>query len=71
MMSLFDVGYNLKVYGDNIAKEAKEEGRLEGIISMIEICKEFNMSYSDTIKKISSKFRLSEVEAEEKVKENW
>ena len=30
MMSLFDVEYNLKVYGDNIAKESKEEGREEG-----------------------------------------
>ena len=30
MMSLFDVGYNLKVYADNIAKESKEKGRLEG-----------------------------------------
>ncbi len=33
----------LRFYGDNIAKEAEEKGRLEGIISMIEMCKEFNM----------------------------
>ncbi len=76
MMSLFDVGYNLKVYGDNIAKEAKEEGRLEGkleggIISMVKICKEFNISISDTINRISSEFGLSQTEAEEKVKKAW
>ena len=75
MMSLFDVGYNLKVYGDNIAKEAEEkgklEGRLEGIKSMAKMCKEFNVSISDTIKRISSEFGLSETEAEEKVKKIW
>ena len=70
MMSLFDVEYNLKVYGDNIAKESKEEGRQEGIKAMIEMCKEFNVSISDTIKRISAKFGLSE-EAENKVKEVW
>ena len=61
----------LRFYGDNIAKEAEEKGRLEGIISMIEMCKEFNMWYSDTIKRISSKFKVSKSEAEEKVKEIW
>jgi len=72
MMSLFDVEYNLKVYGDNIAKESKEEGRLEGgIVSMVEMCKEFGVSYIDTIKRISSKFALSEIEAEEKIRKVW
>ena len=52
--------------------EGKEEGRLEGgIISMVEMCKEFGISFSDTIKKISSRFGLSEEEAENKVKEIW
>ena len=46
MMSLFDVGYNLKVYADNIAKESKEKGRLEGkfegwIILMVKSYKKF------------------------------
>ena len=68
MMSLFDVEYNLKIYGDNIAKEAKEEGR---IISTIEMCKEFGISFSDTVNKISSKFNLKEEEAENKVKAIW
>ena len=75
MMSLFDVEYNLKVYAKNIADESKEEGRLEGrlegIISMVKMCKEFNVSFSDTINRISSEFGLSEIEAEEKVKKVW
>ncbi len=80
MMSLFDVEYNLKVYGENIAKEAEEKGRLEGklegkleggILSMVKICKEFDVSILDTIKKISSEFGLSQTEAEEKVKKIW
>ena len=75
MMSLFDVEYNHKVYAKNIADESKEEGRLEGrlegIISMVKMCKEFNVSFSDTINRISSEFGLSEIEAEEKVKKVW
>ena len=56
----------------NITKESKEEGRLEGgIVSMVKICKEFNVSILDTIKRISSEFGLSEIEAEEKVKKIW
>ena len=56
----------------NITKESKEEGRLEGeIVSIVKICKEFNVSILDTIKRISSEFGLSEIEAEEKVKKIW
>ncbi len=72
MMSLFDVEYNLKVYAKNIAAEAKEQGKLEGeIISMVKMCKEFNVSFSDTINRVSDEFGLTEEEAETKVKEIW
>ena len=72
MMSLFDVGYNLKVYGDNIAKEAEEKGKLEGgIISMVKSYKRFGASFSDTVKEVSSEFKLTEKEAKTKVKEIW
>jgi len=72
MMSLFDVEYNLKVYAKNIAEESKKEGRVEGgIISMVKMCKEFGISFSDTIKRISTEFNLTEKEAESKVKEIW
>ncbi len=71
-MSLFDVEYNLKVYAKNIAAEAKEQGKLEGeIISMVKMCKEFNVSFSDTINRVSDEFGLTEEEAETKVKEIW
>ncbi len=55
----------------DMIEEGRLEGRLEGIISMIEMCKEFKVSYSDTIKRVSSKFKLTEEEAETKVKEIW
>jgi len=76
MMSLFDVEYNLKVYAKNIAEESEEKGKLEGIRegeikSTIEMCQEFGISYSDTIKKVSLKFELSESKAECKIKEYW
>ena len=76
MMSLFDVEYNLKVYGENIAKEAKEEGIQQGIqqgriISIVKMCKKFGTSFSDTVKEVSSEFKLTQEEAESKVKEIW
>ena len=51
--------------------EGKLEGRLEGIISMVKICKEFNVSISDTIRRVSSEFKLTQEESEAKVKEIW
>ena len=55
----------------DIKEEGRLEGRLEGIIPVIEMCKEFKVSYSDTIKRVSLKFKLTEEEAETKVKEIW
>ncbi len=76
MMSLFDVEYNLKVYAKNIAEESEEKGRQEGrqeggIISMVKSYKKFGASFSDTVKEVSAEFKLTEEEAETKVKEIW
>ncbi len=76
MMSLFDVAYNLKVYAKNIAEESEEKGRQEGrqeggIISMVKSYKKFGASFSDTVKEVSAEFKLTEEEAETKVKEIW
>ena len=56
--------------------DIKEEGRIEGIRegeikSTIEMCQEFGISYSDTVKKVSLKFELSESKSECKIKEYW
>ena len=52
--------------------DIKEEGRIEGgITSMVKICKEFNVSFSDTVKRIATEFKLTEKESEVKVKEIW
>lgn len=52
--------------------DIKEEGKIEGKIeAIVEMCKDFKISYSDTIKKVSSKLKLTEEEAETKVKEIW
>ncbi len=55
----------------DIKEEGRLEGRLEGIISMVKICKEFNVSISDTIRRVSSEFKLTQEESEAKVKEIW
>ena len=68
MMSLFDKEEIFDTFIYNVAKESEEKGR---IISTIEMCKEFGISFSDTVNKISSKFSLTKSEAENKVKECW
>ncbi len=67
-MSLFDKEEIFDTFIYNVAKESEKKG---GIISTVKICKEFGVSISDTIKRISSEFGLKESEAEIKVKEIW
>ena len=72
MMSLFDKEEIFDTFMYNVAKESEEKGVQKGkIISMVKMCKEFGVSISDTIKRISSEFSLEESEAEIKVKEIW
>ena len=59
------------VYERGIEKgieEGIEKGKLVGIV---DVCKEFGISFIDTVKKISSKFDLSEQEAEKEVRKYW
>lgn len=49
----------------------RKQGLEQGIISIVKLCKEFGISFSDTVKRISSEFGLSETEAETKVNEFW
>ena len=56
----------------DIKEEGRQEGRIEGgIISMVKMCKKFGVSFSDTIKEVSTEFKLTEEESEIKVKEIW
>jgi len=72
MMSLFDKEEIFDTFMYNVAKESEEKGiQKGGIIAMVKMCKEFGVSVSDTIKRISSEFSLEESEAEIKVKEIW
>ena len=52
----------------NISDGVYERGRLSGIVDM---CKEFGVSFIDTVKKIAADFNLSEQEAEEEVRKYW
>ena len=51
--------------------EGLRDGRLEGLINSIALCKEFGCSQELTIEKILSKFSLTEESAEEYVKKYW
>ncbi len=51
--------------------KSRLEGRLEGLINSIALCKEFGCSQELTIEKILSKFSLPEEEAKEYVKKYW
>ncbi|MCI8806400.1 MAG: hypothetical protein HFE59_11110 [Clostridiales bacterium] len=52
----------------NISDGVYERGRLSGIVDM---CKEFGVSFIDTVKRIAADFNLSEQEAEEEVRKYW
>ncbi len=51
--------------------EGLHDGRLEGLINSIAICKDLGCSQELTIEKILSKFSLPEEEAKEYVKKYW
>jgi phosphoheptose isomerase len=52
--------------------KGERKGELKGAINAtIRMCKEFNVSVADTVKKIIDEFGLTENEAERKVKEYW
>lgn len=56
----------------NISDGVYERGIEKGVIvGAIKMCKELEISLIDTIKRISSKFGLSEQEAEEEVRKYW
>ena len=74
MMILFDKEYVLNTYLKDMAKENRgmQIGLKEGgILSAIETYREGGVSFADIIKKIATKFNLSESDAEAKVKACW
>ena len=54
-----------------LVDKSRLEGRLEGLINSIAICKDLSCSQELTIEKILSKFSLPEEEAKEYVKKYW
>ena len=52
-------------------REAKKEGIQQGIKILIESCKEFALSYEQTIHKIAEKYELPIEKAEEYMKKFW
>ena len=54
-----------------LVDKSRREGRLEGLINSIAICKDLGCSQELTIEKILSKFSLTKEEAEEYVKKYW
>lgn len=48
-----------------------EEGKLEGIKALIEMCEEFHISREETLERIRDKFSLSEEKAEKYMENYW
>ena len=49
----------------------RKEGREEGIKSSVELCQEFGLSITDAVKKLISKFGLTESESLAKANQYW
>jgi hypothetical protein len=54
-----------------IREESELRGERKGMKAMIKMCREFGVSLSDTVKRISAEFNLSIDDAENTVKEYW
>jgi len=68
---VFDMCQAIKELIEDGRLEGKLEGKLEGIRALIKAYKKFGASLSDTIKDVSSEFKITEAEAENRVKEIW
>jgi flagellar biosynthesis/type III secretory pathway protein FliH len=72
MMELFDDDYIMDAFLKSERNEAKNEGIQEGMQKgMIETCKEFGLSFLDTVKKIADKFGLTEEGSRAEVEKYW
>ena len=56
---------------EELVDKGRQEGRQEGILANIRICKNFNISKSDTIKNLAKEFSMSEEKAMEYVEKYW
>ena len=52
-------------------KEGISIGREDGMRSLVEACQEFNLSISDAVSKLISKFGLTESASQEKAAQYW
>ena len=52
-------------------KEGHESGKLEGIIEMIKLCQEFQMSQNETLLKVKNAFSLTDEDARHYIDEYW
>lgn len=74
-----DGGYNMCKGMEDWLKRKEEEGRSEGrsegrnemMKALIETCREFGASREDTLTRITDKFQMDEVEAEEYLVRYW
>lgn len=68
---MFNMCNALQELVDKGRLEGLRDGRLEGLINSIALCKEFGCSQELTVEKILSKFSLTEEETVEYVKKYW
>lgn len=64
MMQLYDDEEIARLHDITLARRV-------AICTTVGVCKDFNMTFSDTVKKIASKFEISHEQAEKEVEEYW
>lgn len=68
MLTLFD---EEKIMKNHIRSERKEAAEQAAIQNTVEIYQELELSFSEIVKKLIAKFRLSEADAENAAAEYW
>ena len=68
MMTLYDEQEIMERYVKSEVAEAEKEASLR---SVIETCQDLGVSMADTVTRIALKFKLTQSEAEESVREYW
>ena len=59
------------LHDEDVREEGRAEGRAEGVKGTIRICKDFGLSFEETINRIREMFQLSENEVREDMKLYW
>ena len=59
------------LHDEDVREEGRAEGRAEGVKGTIRICKDFDLSFEETVNRIREMFQLPESEAQRDMMLYW